>query len=107
MKKTKALAVRQPYAEQIASGRKRIEYRTWNTHHRGPLAIVAPLRLADGASKREHGHLPRGFVVCIVDVVDVRGERGAYEWVLARPRRVRPLACKARLRLFNVNVRAA
>lgn len=37
----KALTVCQPYAHLIAIGEKRIENRTWPTHHRGPLAIHA------------------------------------------------------------------
>ncbi len=37
----KALAVREPWASLIASGRKTIEVRTWRTTHRGPLVVVA------------------------------------------------------------------
>jgi ASCH domain-containing protein len=32
-----ALSVRQPWAELILTGRKKIELRTWTTDHRGPL----------------------------------------------------------------------
>lgn len=37
----KALTIKQPWAELIASGRKRVENRTWKTNYRGRLAIHA------------------------------------------------------------------
>jgi activating signal cointegrator 1 len=40
----KALSVKQPWAELIASGDKQVETRSVPTHHRGPLAIHASLR---------------------------------------------------------------
>lgn len=40
----RALTVRQPWATCIASGRKTVENRTWNTTYRGPLAIHAGAR---------------------------------------------------------------
>jgi len=37
----KCLSLTQPYASLVAIGAKRIETRSWATHHRGPLAIHA------------------------------------------------------------------
>jgi hypothetical protein len=37
----KALSVRQPFAELLVTGIKPVENRTWDTDHRGPLAIHA------------------------------------------------------------------
>lgn len=37
----KALTIRQPYAELIACGEKRVENRTWRTAYRGTIAIHA------------------------------------------------------------------
>lgn len=37
----KALTIIQPFAELIATGRKRVENRSWYTGHRGPLLIHA------------------------------------------------------------------
>jgi hypothetical protein len=37
----KALSVRQPFAELLVTGLKPVENRTWDTDHRGPLAIHA------------------------------------------------------------------
>ncbi len=39
--KLKALSVRQPYAQQILTGKKKIEYRSWPTKYRGPLVICS------------------------------------------------------------------
>ena len=83
----RALAVRQPFAEAIANGRKKIEYRSWFVHYRGPLVIVA-----SGTIHRDHAprdrELPRSCLVALVDLVDITGERGAYEWRLRSPRRL-------------------
>ena len=40
----RVLTVRQPWAQAIASGRKRIEVRSWRTAWRGPLLIHAAAR---------------------------------------------------------------
>jgi hypothetical protein len=40
----KAISVKEPWAEMIASGKKVIETRTWATKYRGPLLIVASLK---------------------------------------------------------------
>ena len=37
----KCLSLKQPYADLLASGRKTIEIRKWNTNHRGPFLIHA------------------------------------------------------------------
>lgn len=93
-----ALTVHQPYAHLIAAGRKPIETRTWATRYRGPLLIHA--------SKRRAGaplDLPRGQVVALVDLVDVRPLRvddeaaactpykpGRFAWVLDNVVRLEP-----------------
>ena len=53
----KCITVRQPWADLIASGAKRVENRTWRTHHRGPLLI--------------HAAKPTGAIIAIVDLIDV------------------------------------
>lgn len=113
----KALSVRQPWAGLIASGRKKIELRSWATPYRGPLAIhagltvarAAALELKVGASECQ----PRGVILCVVDLVDIRPAdyrydgRGTFsvaswEWVLKRPRRVAPVAVSGKLGLFEL-----
>lgn len=91
-----ALSVRQPFAEQIASGKKKMEYRSWTTRHRGPLLICASAQVHDsikekgGKALRDALALPLGKMVCVVDVVDVvwDEDEDCYAWKLRNPRRV-------------------
>src|SRR3954451_17421580 len=45
----KAVSVQQPWATLIVSGAKRIETRSWQTRHRGPLAVHASSRFPPAA----------------------------------------------------------
>lgn len=95
----KALSVRQPFANLIASGEKKLELRTWSTLYRGELLIVA--------ATKPHEQFPEaagpwGVSLAIVDLVDVLPftqdhERLAciakpawrgFSWVLDNPRLV-------------------
>jgi hypothetical protein len=84
--------VRQPYAEQIMLGVKRVEYRTQSTTVRERVYIYAsmtPGHPADFRSmKVEPGDFPVGVIVGTVEVVDCIGVPGDYEWRLARPVRL-------------------
>jgi hypothetical protein len=104
----KALSVKQPWANLIASGKKTIETRTWATEYRGDLLIV---------SSRKPEIAPAGYAVAMVKVVDCRPmtERdepaarcrkyeGAWAWVLGDVRRIEPFPVRGRLRLFDVRV---
>lgn len=111
----KTLAIRQPWATYIAEGTKTREIRTWRTHYRGPLLIVAsgrPFKHVD-----ETGAvwtLPTQVQVCIVDLVDVRPMTpadaahalvphapGLFAWCIENPRHVRPAPHKGRLNLYE------
>jgi activating signal cointegrator 1 len=67
----KALSLWQPWASLISDGRKTIETRHWPMSYRGPLAIHAAKKV-DKEACREFGYdpetIPRGCVVCIVNV---------------------------------------
>ena len=84
--RVKALTVWQPWASLIAHGVKEYETRAWQTKYRGPLAIHASVRW--GRDQQEVvgwrpypdllaalglsvADLPKGFVVGVVDLVDV------------------------------------
>lgn len=85
----KALAVRQPFAELIATGKKRVEYRSWFTRYRGDIVIVASANLHSAhAQHPKAAALPRSCLVCIVELYAIEGSRGAYEWQLRKPRRI-------------------
>ena len=83
----KYLLLKITLTEAIASGRKKIEYRSWFVHYRGPLVIVASGTIHADHAPRDR-QLPRSCLVALVDLVDITGERGAYEWRLRSPRRL-------------------
>jgi hypothetical protein len=101
----KALSVRQPWANLIASGAKTIETRTWPTSYRGPLLIV---------SSKTPKVEPAGCAVAIADLVDCRPmttadepaaqcewyER-AYAWVLDDIRPVKPVPVRGALGIYE------
>jgi len=85
----KALTLTQPWASLVALGHKQIETRSWRTHYRGPLAIHAAQgfppfarefaaeeyaigRLTERPPHRSPPRLPRGALVAIVVLDDVR-----------------------------------
>jgi hypothetical protein len=83
------LALRQPYAEAIMTGKKKTEYRSRLTHVRG-LIYASKRRSEDPA-----GDLPTGVIVGSVEFAGCRynPEHGDYEWKLVRPIRLpRPIA---------------
>lgn len=73
----KALTLTQPWATLVAEGRKAIETRSWRTHYRGTLAIHAakgiPYTAREFAREftaRRVEPLPRGAVLCYIDLTD-------------------------------------
>lgn len=116
----RAISIKQPWATLIASGRKTIEVRTWRTHYRGPLVLVAS-KAPDVAACKAHDLDPRelaaGVTVALVDLVDVRrgrpndaaaaciSARGAWAWMLANVRRLQPVRMKGKLSLFWIEDR--
>ena len=69
----KTLTIRDPWAQAIAQGVKRIETRSWRASYRGPLAIHAAKRLDRHdvlSSRHVPGDWPRGAVIAVCDLVD-------------------------------------
>lgn len=121
-----ALTVLEPWASGIIHGTKRIENRSWRTHHRGPLVIHAGLgrKFLKGADASDPmiqqllpglaslDDLPYGLIVGMVDVVDcVKVEdlppetpwaSGPWCWVLANPRPLKPVPFKGKLMIFTI-----
>ena len=106
----KAISVKQPWANLIASGEKTIETRTWATDYRGELLIVS--------SKTPPIH-PAGFGLAIVKLVDCRPMvrrdemaacceiyESAFSWVLREIRRIRPFPVRGQLGLYDVELPA-
>ena len=106
----RAISVKQPWANMIASGVKTIEVRTWSTKHRGPVLIVSSLR---------PNIPPAGAAVAVARLVDCRPmepedveqaccpvQLGAYAWQLTDIRPVEPFPVSGRLGLYEVAVDA-
>jgi hypothetical protein len=94
-----ALSVKQPFASEIASGKKVAEFRSWATKYRGPLLIVS--------SKRpEVPGLPCGQAVAVVQLVSSRRSRKDDEcrWILWHPRPIDPFPVVGRPGLFPVTL---
>jgi hypothetical protein len=102
----KALSVKQPWANMIASGQKTIETRKWATEFRGDLLIV---------SSKSPNISPAGCAVALVRVVDCRPMTradevaaccaiypGAFAWVLEDIRAIPPAPIKGQLGLYDV-----
>lgn len=77
----KALTLTQPWATLVATGKKKVETRSWTTKYRGPLAIHAAKGYPKSAQEfasvecalgRLPKRIPRAAVVCVVDLIDVR-----------------------------------
>lgn len=105
----KALSVKQPWANAIATGEKTIETRTWMTDYRGPLLIV---------SSKTPPIEPAGKALCVVDLVDCRpfeacGDElaalcnwypDACSWVLDNLRPLKyPFPVRGQLGLYDVD----
>ena len=96
-RKIKALCVKQPYASDILTGIKKIEYRSWRTRYRGDVLIIA-------SRKPKIKGMPCGMALCFVEIFDVTGDkRTCFEWHL---RNVRPLErfipVKGKLGVFDL-----
>lgn len=115
----KALTLYQPWASLIADGRKTVETRSWSTQYRGELAIHAGATVNVDACKLfgyDSTQIPRGAIVCIVDLVDcvqfpsqlVKPDPygdytpGRFGWLLASIRTFRqPIPVKGVMGLWN------
>lgn len=71
----KALSLKQPWAELVVSGKKKIELRKWNTHFRGEFLVHASKSPDMNAMKKfeiSESSLPLGFVIGKAKLVDVK-----------------------------------
>lgn len=118
-----ALSVKQPWAELIVSGRKRMELRSWSTPYRGPIWLHT------GAAPDEQAmayfgisHLFTGGYIGLVTIEDVlpidgvrwrqwqdlhldpgSGGSGLLGWLLGEPHRLsEPVKGSGSIKLFTV-----
>jgi len=116
----RVLSIRQPWAWAIATGKKKVENRTWTTPYRGTVFIHASLSRASGASAWLSKHfrltppadLPRGAIiaVAVLDKVVTRRNgkafgkwfEGPYGFVLTDVRPVKkPIMAAGKLGLWR------
>lgn len=114
MSEMRCLAVRQPWAQLITDGVKTVELRTWPTHYRGSLVIVAAVnRARERLDPWAEVDGPRGAVVAVTRLVDVRPAtrmdsagacappcEGEWAWVLHDVRPVKPIPTLGQLGLW-------
>lgn len=105
----KAISLKQPFANLVASGVKTIETRKWSTKYRGDLVIC---------SSQKPKIEPFGKALCIVELYDVRpmikkDEKKAciklypcaYAWLLRKLRKIDPpIPVKGSLGIFDLNL---
>ena len=85
-----ALSIRQPFAEQILRGTKKIEYRSIPTRIRGRVYIYASKKDRKDIYEEmgeDPGTFPTGVIVGIVEIKDCLKNRKDYHWHLAHPAR--------------------
>jgi len=95
----RALSIRQPYAEMILRGVKRIEYRSRPTHIRERVYIYAAMAPGDQdyfkSIKCKPGALPTGVLIGSVEIVACTRKGDTYHWHLQNPKRLaRPIKPK-------------
>ncbi len=106
----KALSVKQPWANLIASGEKTIETRVWATDYRGDILIV---------SSKQPRIEPAGCAVAVVELAECRPMTlsdeaaaqcpiydDAVAWVLRNLRAIEPFPVRGQLGLFEIEVPA-
>jgi hypothetical protein len=100
-----ALSVKQPWAELIARGTKKKEFRSWSRSSFGDLLIVAS-KSADEDAMDEEGLEPASLVygraVCVVEFFKVTGDEDDYAWHFRNPRRVEPVEIRGSASLYHV-----
>jgi ASCH domain len=91
-KPKRALSIRQPYAEMILRGTKKLEYRTIPTNIRERVYIYASKTPGEEENfkklKVDPGDLPVGVLVGTIEIIGCTWRLGKYEWHLAKPERL-------------------
>ncbi len=120
----KVLSLKQPFAELILAGKKKIELRKWNTKFRGEFLIHASKTPDSNAMKRfGFDNLPCGFILGKVNLVEVKHYENAeehskdkelhlandswgdYGFVLENPVRITPIPAHGKLGFWEFNLK--
>ncbi len=118
--KMKVLSLKQPFAELVVSGSKKIELRKWNTKFRGEFYVHAS-KIPDSKSMKKFGYLelPTGCIVGKATLIDVKhysndaerkkdaslhladGDWGDYGFILKDAKRIKPIPAKGKLNFWE------
>ncbi|MDD5700027.1 MAG: ASCH domain-containing protein [Candidatus Nanoarchaeia archaeon] len=119
----KALSLKQPFAELILEGKKKIELRKWNTNFRGEFLIHASKNPDEEAMKGfGFNSLVNGAILGKANLVDVKHyqndeefnedknlhlasrEWGDFGFILKNPERIKPIPTKGSLGFWEFNL---
>lgn len=123
----KVLSLKQPFAELILEGKKKIELRKWNTKFRGEFLIHAS-KNPDAPAMAKFGFkensLPVGFILGKADLIDVKHYAneeehnkdknlhladsvwGEYGFILQNPKRFdKPIAALGKLGFWEFDLK--
>ena len=116
----KTLSLKQPFAELVVSGKKKIELRKWKTNFRGEFLIHASKNIDEESMKKfGFSELPTGCIVgkaILVDVKQYNNEKehkadmskhlasevwGNYGFVLEKAERIKEIPAKGKLNFWE------
>ena len=116
----KALSLKQPWAELVLQGKKKIEIRKWNTKFRGKFFIhSSKVPDSDAMEKFGFSDLPCGFILGEAELVDVKAYKnkkefgkdknlhlatskfGDHGFILKNVKRIAPIKAKGNLNFWN------
>jgi hypothetical protein len=119
----KVLSLKQPWAELILQGKKKIELRNWNTKFRGKFLIhSSKVPDKEAMKKFGFGNLDNGFLVGEAELVDVKryendkefeadknlhfaiSDFGKYGFILKNIRRIKIRKAKGQLGFWDYNL---
>jgi predicted transcriptional regulator len=120
----KVLSLKQPFAELILQGRKKIELRKWNTNFRGDFLIHAS-KISDEKAMKEFGFnkLITGAIIGKAKLIGVKHykndeefnkdknlhlasrEWGDYGFVLENPERINPIPARGQLNFWEFDIK--
>jgi hypothetical protein len=120
----KTLSIKQPYAELILQGKKKIELRKWNTDFRGEFLIHSSKNPDEEAIKKfGFKDLANGFILGKVKLIGVKLYKneeehkkdknlhlaesawGNYGFILENPERIKPIPAKGQLNFWDFNLK--
>ena len=118
----KVLTLKQPWAELVLQGKKKIELRKWNTNFRGEFLIHSS-KNPDKISMKKFGfeNLKNGFILGKAKLADVKHYNnnkefekdkklhladlswGKYGFILKDVKRINPVPAKGKLNFWNMD----